>query len=466
MKAGMLIALPGGKGVPSVLLPLTPDTEAALWWCFLREPDAWPRFVDWIEPEHLSPPAATLLQQAKLRAASNGALPSRVALTQLVRMQVDEGKLTMAQFDAACDVLDRGDDLRDAGSFTPAEVYEQVGAALRKAHAGSTVVDSIPKLVHGDPTKLAEVAAHLTALTGIGSGAFDPGLQFDTLVAIGTAALVGTKAGHMPTGVAALDSAMGGGLRRGDLGTLHGGTNTGKSQGLSQFTAEALNHGRNAVYVSLEMPPLDVYVRVHGALLDREITPYQQRLDSDEQSERILALHELHNEVQKHLGKYKCGSLTIKYFKGSTPLSHIRAFLAAHARKQRLDLVSIDYGDLILKPKTRENEADHLSITQLWRAMRDDIAIGMDCALWTASQAQRGSRKKLIVDEEAVADGMGKMRESDVGVGICQTTEEATQGVVRLYVAKLRNREAHQLLGPYPVGYGYGRLVGTAGDGL
>jgi replicative DNA helicase len=72
---------------------------------------------------------------------------------------------------------------------------------------------------------------------------------------------VSQDSGSIPTGIKSIDFKLGGGLRPGQLHSVLGGTGSGKTAFASQVCDEAVKRGHRAIMFSMEVDPLDVYVR-------------------------------------------------------------------------------------------------------------------------------------------------------------------------------------------------------------
>ena len=71
----------------------------------------------------------------------------------------------------------------------------------------------------------------------------------------------GDKGMYVPTGLPTLDRKLGGGLRPGQLHVVLGGTGSGKTAFASQLCDRAVMAGHRALMFSMEVDPLDVYIR-------------------------------------------------------------------------------------------------------------------------------------------------------------------------------------------------------------
>jgi replicative DNA helicase len=84
--------------------------------------------------------------------------------------------------------------------------------------------------------------------------AIEVGKYFDELAS-------GPNTYAIPTGIPRLDKKLGGGLRPGQLHSILGGTGSGKTALASQICDEAVKRGHRAIMFSMEVDPMDVYIR-------------------------------------------------------------------------------------------------------------------------------------------------------------------------------------------------------------
>jgi len=71
----------------------------------------------------------------------------------------------------------------------------------------------------------------------------------------------GPAEGSIPTGLTRLDRKLGGGLRPGQLHVILGSTGSGKTALASQMCDEAVRRGKRAIMFSMEVDPVDVFIR-------------------------------------------------------------------------------------------------------------------------------------------------------------------------------------------------------------
>ena len=103
---------------------------------------------------------------------------------------------------------------------------------------------------------------------------------------------------------------------------------------------------------------------------------------------------------------------------------------------EKVDLVIVDYGDL-LKPvrihKERRNELENT-----YEELR---AIGQtyNCPVWTASQTNRKGLGEQVVGMDSISEAFSKCFVADLILSISRTKEDRNSNHARMYVAKNRN---------------------------
>jgi replicative DNA helicase len=151
----------------------------------------------------------------------------------------------------------------------------------------------------------------------------------------------GDKSQYIPTGLPRLDRYLGGGLRPGQLHVVLGGTGSGKTAFVSQLCDHAVAHGKRALMFSMEVDPLDVYIRdverVAGkSRWDLRIESGATRLDAQQ------AFVEAYNVLlNKPLSKIVYGE--------PVSLEGIRqAVLTERVRGGKIDMIAVDHAQVAL----------------------------------------------------------------------------------------------------------------------
>ena len=235
----------------------------------------------------------------------------------------------------------------------------------------------------------------------------------------------------VPTGMAPVDDLLNGGMVRGGLGMIMGGSGRGKTAILGQLAIQASLQGYTVGYVTLEASSDEI----------------MKRCDSHKSGIRLkdIPLAKTKNKLQDKLasvytsGQQRPGPLFVQYFPTKTVgVLEIERFVERIREDQgkALDLLIVDYFDLLkmMGSYTKRYEALEENIEHL-----RGVAGKFDLACWTASQVNRSGLDKEIVDMDDIASGFGKVFALDLLIAISQTKAERKENVLRFHFAKNRS---------------------------
>ncbi|MNW28279.1 replicative DNA helicase [compost metagenome] len=235
----------------------------------------------------------------------------------------------------------------------------------------------------------------------------------------------------IPTGIDLLDVAMHGGLGRGELGIVIAPPGTGKTLSLINFGHAAILKGLNVAHYSFEMHENLVTARYDMRFVEKDFSYIK------ENTSKVVA-------SLTALSKMKRGELVVKSFPTRTATI---SMIKSHLTKLKIakgfipDLIILDYPD-IMKP-SREYGEKRTELELMYEEIR---ALGQEfnCAVWGASQTNRGALSKKVVTIADLAESFGKAAVADFMIAISQTKEEKRNGEVRYYIAKHRNGQSDQ----------------------
>lgn len=223
------------------------------------------------------------------------------------------------------------------------------------------------------------------------------------------------------TGITLLDGYTNGGLSKGELGLVIGGTGGGKSMFLAWLASRALMAGKNVIYYTLELSEADIAKRIDASLLNCNIG----------------ATHNYIDVITRKMSDLK-GNLIIKEYPTKnctveTIVSHIER---ERSLGNKPDLVLLDYLDL-LRFSSKYTELRH-NLQNATEEMRG-VAKRYDVAVWTASQTNRDGYNSTTPGLEHISEAFSKVFATDLTVTIGRTEKEKKAGKAFYKIAKNRN---------------------------
>lgn len=234
------------------------------------------------------------------------------------------------------------------------------------------------------------------------------------------------------TGFKAVDALNGGGLAKGELGMIVAASGTGKTLLLTNLATNYTKNGYNVLFVALE------------ELKNRMILRFEQSMLRQNKSDILTggALNEARFNQLQDFYKQKRDIFGNLFFARYSPRTvtpaKIEQLIADIQLRQgiNIDVVLIDYPELLRNPHATGNEADDGG--KLFEEMR---RIGQDynVVMWTAAQMNRTAYAAAIRTAEHMEGSHRKKNAAELVLTVNQTPEEYNAGFVRLYADKVRN---------------------------
>jgi len=239
-------------------------------------------------------------------------------------------------------------------------------------------------------------------------------------------------ANTIPTGFKSIDYLNGGGLAKGELGIVVAASGTGKTLVLTNLATNYTWGKYNVLFIALE------------ELENRMILKFEQAMLRRNKSEILTgaALNETNFDKYQNFYKQKRDQFGNLYFARYSPRTvtpaKIEQLISDVKIRQGIiiDVVIIDYPELLRNPYATGNEADDGG--KLFEEMR---RIGQDynVVMWTAAQMNRTAYSAQIRTSEHMEGSHRKKNAAELVLTVNQTPEEFKAGYVRLFADKLRN---------------------------
>jgi replicative DNA helicase len=151
----------------------------------------------------------------------------------------------------------------------------------------------------------------------------------------------GDKGLYVPTGLPTLDRYLGGGLRPGQLHVVLGGTGSGKTAFTSQLCDRASLAGKRALMFSMEVDPLDVYIRDVERVAGVSRWDLRSRVQAEREAAQMALMEAQNIILNQPRGKTVYGE--------PMSLEGIRqAVLTERVRGGKVDMIGVDHAQVTL----------------------------------------------------------------------------------------------------------------------
>lgn len=223
------------------------------------------------------------------------------------------------------------------------------------------------------------------------------------------------------TGIPKLDALVAGGLGKGELGLVVGGTGSGKSMFLVWLASQAASHGFNVIYYTMELSETEIGKRVDACLTN---TPLNLLIYEQEK---------IQEAIQKLPGTILIKEYPMKQCSINTIRSHITKEITL---ANKPDVIFIDYVDT-MQFSSKYSELRH-NLQIVMEELRG-IAKEFNIAVWTASQTNRDGYSNSNPGLEHISEAFSKTFSTDFTLTIGRTDKEKKSGEAVYKIAKNRN---------------------------
>lgn len=226
----------------------------------------------------------------------------------------------------------------------------------------------------------------------------------------------------IPTPWPVINSLMGGGLGKGELGCVVAPSGIGKSWVLVAISADAVKSGKNVLHYTLELSQEYVSLRfdAHFTGITSDNLKFDKKLLTDK------------------IGTLK-GDLIVKGYPTSTArvdtiIAHIKQ---AKAFDFDPDLIIVDYADILVGDLRYGQEQKRFELENIYQNLRG-MAGELGVPVWTASQTNRDGLKDDWIGADRISESYQKIMISDFIIAVQRFDQDKEDGKARVNVMKNR----------------------------
>jgi len=403
-------------------------------------------FQEFIEVDRLASSSAKLaVQTARAIYKDISDAPGAISVVlNRANTQVNKGKLDIAAYADLTWYLSEGD------LGTDHKIVAQELAPTLKEHARhATTLATIEKRTSGSDLK--DIALRIDKLERIGEYvegkaplSLDDDSLFQALEQMG-------NLDRLPSGADELDMCLSGGVPKGNLAVIIARPSGGKSQWLSQVSANSLATGKIVAHIVISEIPGEIGgARTLAPLIGMRIsditrTPNDARI--------AWAAYKAENS---NVGGYK-----VFDFPSKTTVSAIREHVTNFYKKigSKPDLIAFDYLGLASSSRAPKSANGYIMGEYVTGELRD-WAKEDGLWIWTAAQSTRmkSHGKRAIIDLDDIADSYHIVRIADIVVTFNTAEKDPGEFEGQFFVAKHRVGPSGQLTSLSPVNWDTGMV--------
>ena len=372
----------------------------------------------------------------------NPTIPNNYKILELVRMY-DPNKKIEKEFLKGLLNVDIGNITQDANDDYLQKAVQSWCTTSAIKHKMYEAADFIRDLNPVDYQNTELVASKIRDMIGDATlmdyDDEDLGLDFDDP----ESHVQDTVANKIPTGWHNIDELLQGGWDKKTLNIVIGPSNSGKSLWLSNIAVNAANHGKNILYVTLEMSDRKVIKRLGAARLKIPIDDYDSK--SKDKKYMQSKLKELRTRSamfsnDSDMFNNPMGKIYIKEYPAGTATvhdvdHHIKKLQEAKGIK--IDMVVVDYLT-IMSPDNKANSSLFQNGKQLSEGLRA-IAQKYGLAMVTAMQVGKDNFGASDINLSDISESKAIVESADVMFGIIRTDAMRDESKYILKLLKMRD---------------------------
>lgn len=205
--------------------------------------------------------------------------------------------------------------------------------------------------------------------------------------------------------------------------------NSGKTAFLCSIVSNAIRHGYNVLYISMEMSEQKIAERIDANLMNETI-PNIYKMNLNQYTSKV-------NQLKERVK----GTLKIKEYPTSgANVSHFKALMNELKLKQHFvpDLVVVDYLNICNSARVKAGQTNSYGYIKAISEELRGLAVEYNVALLTATQTNRNGFNNSDVEMTDISESIGMTHVMDFIFAIIRT--EALDQVHQISIKQLKNR--------------------------
>lgn len=260
---------------------------------------------------------------------------------------------------------------------------------------------------------------------------------------------------QIPISIKAYNDATGGGLGRGELGSIAAKSGAGKTMTMASLANAYVADGYNVLYIALEELNGQMFRRLANAMLGKINNEYPDILGKigqgkDQFIERLtwtkniaqLVSVKTYSKILKmyeqHKGNHMGELVFTRYSPNTVTVPDLRSIISnvMVTQQKQIDVIFIDYPDLLLVDESQGESQAGGRLYEDLRAMTQEF----DTVMWVASQLNRTApNEDGLLTVSNVMGSYRKVNSVEFWGTVNGSSRERDAGFTRLYIDKSRH---------------------------
>ena len=238
---------------------------------------------------------------------------------------------------------------------------------------------------------------------------------------------------------------LGSGFLPGTLNVILASQGVGKSLMMCDLMSGMLQHGKNCLFVSLEMSDYEVIKRIQANIFDIDVNSFRDLSKTQGELDKLERNPTTKDDIINAYNKYKmsgnCGKLFVKEYPAGSFSALMLADLVEKFNVEKnikFDIVFIDYLGIAKSDILSPNVGLYSYIKSIGEEFRAQ-AVKLEIPIVSASQLNRSAVNKADgVDNSAISDSLGTSMTADMMAFLLQTEEMKQKSEILVKFTKNR----------------------------